>query len=84
MSVPTISEHIINIYSDHEQSQEATIRKFRIVQTDGIRQAERLIDFYNLDMILAVGYRVRSHRGVQATECLRVYMVKALFWMTRG
>jgi len=82
--VPTISEHIINIYSDHEQSQEATIRKFRIVQTEGIRQAERLIDFYNLGMILAVGYRVRSHRGVQATECLRVYMVKALFWMTRG
>lgn len=82
--MPTISEHIINIYSDHEQSQEATIRKFRIVQTEGIRQVERLIDFYNLDMILAVGYRVRSHRGVQATERLRVYMVKALFWMTRG
>lgn len=80
VSVRTISEHIINIYSDHEQSPEATIRKFRIVQTEGIRQVERLIDFYNLDMILAIGYRVRSHRGMQfrrwATERLKEYMVK--------
>ncbi len=80
VSVRTISEHIINIYSDHEQSPETTIRKFRIVQTEGIRRVERLVDFYSLDMILAIGYRVRSHRGVQfrrwATERLREYMVK--------
>lgn len=80
VSVRTISEHILNIYSDHEQSPEATIRKFRIVQTEGIRQVERLVDFYSLDMILAIGYRVRSHRGVQfrrwATERLREFMVK--------
>jgi hypothetical protein len=80
VSVRTISEHIINIYSDHEQSPEATIRKFRIVQTEGSRRVERLVDFYSLDMILAIGYRVRSHRGVQfrrwATERLREYMVK--------
>ncbi len=80
VSVRTISEHILNIYSDHEQSPEATIRKFRIVQTEGERQVERLVDFYSLDMILAIGYRVRSHRGVQfrrwATERLREFMVK--------
>ncbi len=80
VSVRTISEHIINIYSDHELSPEATIRKFIIVQTEGIRQVERLVDFYSLEMILAIGYRVRSHRVVQfrswATERLKEYMVK--------
>ena len=80
VSTRTISEHIINIYSDHELLPEATIRKFRLVQTEGNRRVERLVDFYNLDMILAIGYRVRSHRGVQfrgwATERLREYIVK--------
>jgi hypothetical protein len=80
VSVPTINEHISTIYSDHEQSPEATIRKFLIVQTEGSRQVERLVDFYSLDMILAIGYRVRSHQGIQfrrwATERLREYMVK--------
>jgi len=78
--VPTINEHISTIYRDHEQSPKATIRKFLIVQTEGIRRVERLVDFYNLDMILAIGYRVRSHRGVQfrswATERLKEYIVK--------
>jgi hypothetical protein len=80
VSTRTISEHIINIYSDHELLPEATIRKFRLVQTEGRRRVERLVDFYNLDMILAIGYRVRSHRGVQfrswATARLREYIVK--------
>lgn len=80
VSVPTINEHISTIYSDHEQSQKATIRKFLIVQTEGSRRVERLVDFYSLEMILAIGYRVLSHRGVQfrrwATERLREYMVK--------
>lgn len=80
VEVPTISEHISTIYSDHELTTEATIRKFRIVQTEGSRQVERLVDFYNLDMILAIGYRVRSHRGVQfrrwATERLKEYIIK--------
>ena len=66
VSVRTISEHIINIYSDQEQSPEATIRKFRIVQTEGIRRIERLGNFYSLDMILAIGYRARSHRAPAA------------------
>jgi hypothetical protein len=80
VSVPTINEHISTIYSDHELSPEATIRKFLIVRTEGSRRVERLIDFYSLEMILAVGYRVRSHRGMQfrrwATERLQEYIVK--------
>jgi hypothetical protein len=80
VAVHTISEHISSIYCDNELTPEATIRKFRIVQTEGSRQVERLVDFYNLDMILAIGYRVRSHRGVQfrrwATERLKEYIVK--------
>jgi hypothetical protein len=76
----TISEHISTIFSDNELIPAATTRKFRLVQTEGNRQVERFIDFYNLDMILAIGYRVRSHRGVQfrrwATERLREFMVK--------
>ena len=46
----TISEHIANIYNDLELSPEATIRKFRLVQTEGSRQIERLVDFYNIDI----------------------------------
>jgi hypothetical protein len=80
VAVPTINEHISTIYGDKELAPAATIRKFLIVQTEGSRQVERLVDFYSLDMILAIGYRVRSHRGVQfrrwATERLREFMVK--------
>ena len=78
--VRTINEHIKNILAEGEQSPEATIRKFRIVQIEGKREVGRPVDFYNLEMILAVGYRVRSHRGTQfrrwATERLREYVVK--------
>jgi hypothetical protein len=78
--VRTINEHIKNILAEGEQASEATIRKFRIVQIEGKREVARSVDFYNLDMILAVGYRVRSHRGTQfrrwATERLREYIVK--------
>ncbi len=78
--VRTINEHIKNILAEGEQTSEATIWKFRIVQIEGKREVARSVDFYNLDMILAVGYRVRSHRGTQfrrwATERLREYIVK--------
>jgi len=78
--VRTINEHIKNIYDEGELLPEATIRKFRIVQTEGKRQVSRTVDFYDLDVIIAVGYRVRSHRGTQfrqwATENLREYIVK--------
>jgi len=53
------------LYDDGELSSEATIRKFRIVQTDGNRQVAKLVDHYRLEAILSVGYRVRSQRGVQ-------------------
>jgi hypothetical protein len=80
VSIPTINEHISNIYDDEELLPEATIRKFRIVQTEGTRQVGRLIDHYNLEMILAVGFRVRSRRGSQfrkwANERISEYLVK--------
>jgi len=78
--VRTINEHIRNIYEEGELSSEATIRKFRIVQPEGSRQVSRDVDFYNLDVIISVGYRVKSHRGTQfriwATQRLREYIVK--------
>ena len=80
VSVPTINEHLGNIFAQQELDPEATIRKFRIVQLEGKREVARLVDHYNLDVILAVGYRVRSHRGTQfrrwATERLSEYLVK--------
>jgi hypothetical protein len=80
VSVSTINEHLKNLYSEGELSQEATIRKLRIVRTEGRRQVARAIEHYSLDAILAVGYRVRSARGMQfrqwATERLREYLVK--------
>jgi len=79
-NVRTISEHIRNIFADGELSADSTIRKFRIVAPEAARNVERLVDHYSLEMVLAVGYRVRSHRGVQfrrwATEQLKSYLVK--------
>ncbi|MFN3693521.1 MAG: RhuM family protein [Ignavibacterium sp.] len=78
--VPTINEHIKNIYKEGELQQSSTIRKFRIVQKEGGRYVEREIDFYNLDVIISVGYRVKSLRGTQfriwATKTLREHLVK--------
>lgn len=80
VSVPTINEHLRNIYADRELEAERTIRKLRIVALEGARDVERLSDHYNLEVILHVGYRVRSHRGAQfrrwATEQLNSYLVK--------
>jgi len=80
VKIPTINEHIKTIYADGELRPEATIRKFLIVRQEGSRQVSRNIDHYNLDAILAVGYRVRSTRGTQfrrwATERLREYLIK--------
>jgi hypothetical protein len=63
-NIRTISEHIRNIYSDEELSTDLTIRKFRIVAPEGARSVERLVDHYSLEMVLAVGYRVSSLRGM--------------------
>lgn len=80
VGIPTVNEHLKNIYSEGELSAAATIRRFRIVRREGTRDVAREIEHYNLDAVLAVGYRVRSERGTQfrrwATERLREYLVK--------
>ncbi|NBK48315.1 hydroxyacid dehydrogenase [Staphylococcus delphini] len=79
-SIKTISEHIKHIYDEGELTKEATIRKNQIVQIEGDREVTRESNFYNLEVIIAVGYRVRSHRGTQfrqwATDKINEYLVK--------
>ncbi|MFA6363105.1 virulence RhuM family protein [Methanoregula sp.] len=76
----TTGHHIQNIFDENELSPEATVRQYLTVQTEGSRTVQRSIEYYNLDMILAIGYRVRSSRGTQfrrwATERLREYLIK--------
>ena len=78
--VRTINEHLQNLFAEGELESTATIRKFRIVRREGAREVAREVEHYSLDAILAVGYRVRSRRGVQfrrwATDRLREYLVK--------
>lgn len=80
VDVRTVNEHLVNIYSEQELDENSTIRNFRIVQKEASREVARDIKHYNLDVILAVGYRVRSDRGTQfrkwATERLREYLIK--------
>ena len=80
VTVPTVNEHLKGIYAESELAAEATIRKFRIVRSEGARQVAREIEHYSLPAILAIGYRVRSHRGTQfrqwATARLSEYLVK--------
>ncbi|WP_341645569.1 virulence RhuM family protein [Thauera sp. SDU_THAU2] len=75
-----VVEHIANIYAEGELSQEATCREFRQVRTEGNRQVSRALPFYNLDLIISLGYRVRSQIATRfriwATERLREYLVK--------
>lgn len=76
----TISRHIKNIFESGELKEDATVAFFATVQTEGYRNIERTIAFYNLDLIISVGYRVNSYRGVQfrmwATSILREYLIK--------
>ena len=65
VDVRTINEHIKKIYSDAELEEDATIRNFRIVQTEGSRQVSRQVKHYNLQMIIAVGFKVNNDRAVQ-------------------
>lgn len=65
VSLPTINEHIKKIYADRELTEEATIRKFRIVQEEGTRKVNRELTHYNLQMIIAVGFKVNNQRAVQ-------------------
>jgi len=76
----TISEHISNIFNEGELEKSSTVRKFRTVQTEGNREVERELDHYNLDIIISVGYRVKSVQGTQfriwATQRLKEYIIK--------
>lgn len=80
VEVNTINYHLKEIYKSSEIEQEGTIRKFRIVQQEGKRQVNREVDFFNLDAIISVGYRVNSVRATQfrqwATQVLKEYAIK--------
>ncbi len=77
--IRTVNEHILNLFKEKELNKKATIRKFRIVQTEGRRHVIREVDFYNLDVIISVGYRVKSRQGTQfriwATQVLKKHLV---------
>ena len=79
VDVRTVNEHLTNIYKTEELERDTTIRKFRIVQTEGTRQVSREIDHYNLDAVISVGYRVNSIRATQfrrwATQVLKQYAI---------
>lgn len=76
----TVAEHIANVFEEGELEQNRTCRKFRQVQKEGNREIAREIDHYNLDVIISVGYRVKSHQGTQfriwATQRLKEYIIK--------
>ncbi|MCL4857604.1 MAG: virulence RhuM family protein, partial [Flavobacteriales bacterium] len=76
----TIAEHILNVFKEGELDEKATCRKFRQVRTEGSRTVERDVEHYNLDVIISVGYRVKSLRGTQfrqwATKRLNEYIRK--------
>ena len=63
VNIPAISKHLTNIYEDGELEQGSTVSKMEIVQTEGNRSVKRNVDFYNLDAIISVGYRVNSKRA---------------------
>lgn len=80
VDISTINEHLKNIFATNELNQDSTIGKFPIVQKEGNRSVKRNISFYNLDAIIAVGYRVNSKKATQfrrwATQTLKEYIIK--------
>lgn len=80
VTLPTINEHLANLYQQKEISKDATLRNFRIVQKEGRREVSRNTEFYNLDAIIAVGFRVNSARAIQfrqwATGVLRDFAIR--------
>ncbi|MBN2683094.1 MAG: virulence RhuM family protein [Bacteroidales bacterium] len=80
VEVNTINYHIKEIYKSGEQDENSTVRKFRIVQAEGKRNVERNVDFYNLNVIIATGYRVNSERALQfrqwATNVLKDFAIR--------
>lgn len=88
VTVPTVNEHLANLYAQKEISEPATIRNFRTVQKEGRREVARNVDFYNLDAIIAVGFRVNSVRATQfrqwAIAVLRDFAIRGYPPMTVG
>lgn len=84
VALTTINEYIKKIYSDSELEESATIRKFRIVQTEGNRQVQRETNHYNLQMIIDVGFKVNNERAVQfrkwANSIVKDYTIKKNIW----
>ncbi|RYG44830.1 MAG: hypothetical protein EOO01_18775 [Chitinophagaceae bacterium] len=80
VEINTINYHLKEIFTSGELTEDATIRKIRIVQKEGNREVSREIEFYNLDAIIAVGYRVNSKQATQfriwATKLLREFIIK--------
>jgi hypothetical protein len=80
VEIPTINYHLKEIFKTNELDEKATIRNFLIVQKEGTRQVSREIDFYNLDAIIAVGYRVNSIEATRfriwSTKTLREFIIK--------
>lgn len=80
VNVPAISKHLNNIYEEGELERDSTISKMEIVQPEGSRNVKRVVDFYNLDAIISVGYRVNSKKAtsfrIWATKVLKEYMIK--------
>ncbi len=80
VSKSTISEHLTNIYESKELEKEATVRDFRTVQIEGTREVARNLEYYNLDVIISVGYRVNSAKATQfriwATQTLKEFIIK--------
>lgn len=86
-SKANISEHIKHIYEQKELTEAATVRKFRTVQSEGGRQIMRNRTYYNLDVIISVGYRVNTRRGIEfrqwANKILKEYLLKGYSFNTR-
>lgn len=88
VDVRTINEHIKNIYKTNELKEDSTLRKFRIVQKEGMREIEREVNHYNLDMIISAGYRINSFNATKfrqwATKTLREHLTKGYTLNKKG
>jgi hypothetical protein len=80
VGIPAISKHLDNIYAEGELDENSTISKMEIVQKEGLRDIKRNVEFYNLDAIISVGYRVNSRQAtlfrIWATKILKEYILK--------
>ncbi|MBQ5990557.1 MAG: virulence RhuM family protein [Oscillospiraceae bacterium] len=81
VSVAAINQHIKRIYEDSELEAESTIKKYLIVQNEGSRQVNREVAHYNLQMIIAVGFKVNNERAVQFRKCMRSEVAPTAFFI---